>query len=102
MFNLTITPDLLAYVLAGLVAILFDWFPGLAAWYDALSELKKRQVMAGLLVLILAATFGLGCAGILAGQTCDRAQVAQYMQIFLLMAGINQGAHLLFKPASRR
>lgn len=43
MFQITVSPDFLAYLLAGLLAILFDWFPGLSAWFGQLSEPKKRQ-----------------------------------------------------------
>ena len=100
MFNLSITPELLAYLLAGLAAILFDWFPGLSAWYGSLSELKKRQVMAALLLGIILAIFAAGCYSVLAaGFGCDRSGFAALIQIYLIATGINQGAHALFKPS---
>jgi hypothetical protein len=100
MFNLSVTPDLLAYLLAGLAAILFDWFPGLSVWYGGLSELKKRQLMAALLLGIVLAIFSAGCAGVLsAGFGCDRSGFAALVQIYLIATGVNQGAHALFKPS---
>ena len=47
LFNLALTPEALSILLAGLLAILFDWFPGLAAWFDGLSRLKKTAGHAG-------------------------------------------------------
>jgi hypothetical protein len=100
MFNLSVTPELLAYLLSGLAAILFDWFPGLSAWYGTLGELKKRQLMAALLLGIILAIFSAGCAGVLsAGFGCDRSGFAALIQIYLIATGINQGAHALFKPS---
>jgi hypothetical protein len=43
MFNLTIDPAVLAGIVAGILALAFDWMPKLAPWYDALSELKKNS-----------------------------------------------------------
>ena len=100
MFNLSVTPELLAYLLSGLAAILFDWFPGLSAWYTTLSELKKRQLMAALLLGIVLAIFAAGCAGVLsAGFGCERSGFAALVQIYLIATGVNQGAHALFKPS---
>lgn len=100
MFNLSVSPDFLAYLLAGLVAILFDWFPGLAAWFASLSELKKRQVMAGLLLGIVLAIYAGICGQIFtAAYTCDKVGFAALVQVFLIAAGINQGVHQLFKPS---
>ena len=100
MFNLSVTPELLAYLLSGLAAILFDWFPGLSAWYGTLSEFKKRQLMAALLLAIILTIFSASCAGVLsAGFGCDRSGFAALIQIYLIATGINQGAHALFKPS---
>lgn len=98
MFQLAITPDFLSYILAGLLAIAFDWFPGLQDWFSTLSELKKRQVMGLTLALIVLALYGLGCAGVIGGQTCDQAQFVQLAQIWFVAVGINQGVHQLTKP----
>jgi len=100
-FNLSVSPDLLSYVLAALAAILFDWFPGLSSWYTNLSEMKKRQVMAALLLGIVLLIYAGSCAGILVtGMSCDKLGFAALIQIYLVAIGINQGAHALFKPAS--
>jgi hypothetical protein len=99
MFSLNITPEFLSYILAGLVAILFDWLPGLSAWYDGISELKKKQVMAGLLLVIVLAIYGGICGQIFSAEfTCDKTGFASMIQVFLIAVGVNQGIHALIKP----
>jgi len=99
MFNIAVTPDFLSFILAGLTAIVFDWFPGLAGWFGTLSELKKRQIMAAVLLVIVLAVYLGSCTGILAaGYSCDKAGFAELFQVFLVAIGINQGVHLLAKP----
>lgn len=102
MFSITVSPDFLAYLLAGLAAILFDWFPGLSAWFDQLSEVKKKQVMAVLLLCIVLVIYVGSCAGIFAsGYACDRIGFAALAQVLFVSVGINQGAHLLLKPSAK-
>jgi pilus assembly protein Flp/PilA len=99
MFQLSVTPEFLAYVLAGLVAILFDWFPKLSDWFGALSELKKRQFMGALLALIVLVVFGGSCYGLFeTGLACDQVGLAVLVQTWLIAVGINQGLHSLTKP----
>lgn len=99
MFNLSVTPEFLAYLLAGLLALLFDWFPKLSAWFDTLSPLKKQQIIGLLLAVIVAVIFGGICAGLFTSTyACDKAGIAALVQIWLICVGINQGVHALTKP----
>lgn len=103
MFDLSITPEFLAYLLAGLVAILFDWFPKLSEWFDALGALKKQQFMGLLLALIVVVIFGGACLKVfVTGFACDQAGFAQVAQVWLIAVGVNQGVHLLTKPTQAR
>lgn len=97
MFELSVTPELLIVLLAGLAAILFDWFPRLSTWYDKLSVLKKKQLMAVLLAVIVSVIYSLGCLGVLA-LACTKAQVVELVSMYLVAIGINQGVHWLGKP----
>ncbi len=100
MFTLSITSDLLSYLLAGLLAVIFDWFPGLSGWFATLSAIKKQQLIGALLLVIVGVIFALGCSGVLGGLTCDKAQVAELVKIYLVAIGINQGVHTLSKPTA--
>jgi hypothetical protein len=94
------TPEFLTCLLGALLAILFDWFPGLAGWYGALSQGKKRQSMAVLLLGAVLLLFAASCAGLTVdGAGCDKAGLTTLLQNYLLAVGVNQGTHLLFKPA---
>jgi hypothetical protein len=99
MYQVNVNPELLATLLALVVAVAFDWFPGLRVWFDNLREMQKKTVMAGILAGIVLAIYGLGRAGVLAGQVPD---LPALVQMYLVCIGINQGAHLLFKPAGNQ
>ncbi len=100
MIAINISPEFLSYLLAALTAVVFDWFPGVNAWYTALANGQKKSIMAATLAILIAIVFGLGCAGVLAGMSCDKNQVAALVQVYMIAIGINQGVHLLTKPAS--
>lgn len=101
MINLSVSPDFLAYVLAGVVALAADWLPGVRPWFERLGESQKRGVMAGVLAGVVLMIYGGVCAGVFsAGVACDRAGLAALLQVYLVSIGINQGVHLIGKPAS--
>jgi hypothetical protein len=64
------TEELVA-VVGAILAVLFAYVPGFANWFNPLGAELKRLIMAGLLIIVGAAVFGLSCAGILARVTCD-------------------------------
>lgn len=98
-FGLALTPETLVTLLAGLLAILFDWFPGLAPWFDGLSAVHKRQVMAGLLAVLGVGLFAGSCWGWFeSGLACAPEHLPELLQVILVAVGVNQAAHLLAKP----
>ncbi len=99
LFPLLLSPESLTLMLGGLLAVLFDWFPGLAPWYDALSRLKKQQLMIFLLGLMGSAVFAGTCWGWFeSGLLCSRQSLPLLLQYVLGAAGVNQAVHLLSKP----
>jgi hypothetical protein len=103
MFNLTIDPAVLAGIVAGILALAFDWMPKLAPWYDALSEHKTKQ----LLGVLLAATVGVIFAGLCQGffinpnYTCAQQSLSELCLLALSVLTANQSAHALFKPIKK-
>jgi len=99
---MTITPEIIVGVAAGLLAVLFEYLPGMAPWYDKLSAEYKRLLMLGLLVLVAAGVFGLDCGGLLdTSVSCDSAGALQLLWLVGIAIGINQGVHLISKrPAT--
>ena len=102
MFKFVLTPELLSVILAGLIAILFDWFPGLAPWYDTLSALKKKQLMVVVLIVMVGVIFVGSCYGLFTtGIACEQASIPVLVSMVLVAAGVNQATHLLTKPEGK-
>lgn len=95
-----VTPEVLVSIAAIFLAVLFDWLPGLKTWYnDKLGDGQKRGLMAGLLVIVTGAVFGLSCAGwLLTGWLCNGIGIQDAVFLLLFAIAINQGFHSLTKP----
>jgi len=85
-------------VLAVLLSIVAEWFPGFSGWWEALSSGKKAQLMALGVLLI---TVGLSAARCYLYDGVCPANWAQYVMDTLAVAflslGGNQGAYLIIK-----
>lgn len=102
LFQMTLTPENLSILLAGVLAVAFDWFPGLAPWFDTLSRARKQQIMLALLVLLASGLFAAACRGWLElGLPCVRESLPLLLQTILEAAGVNQALHLLVKPGGK-
>lgn len=104
MFNLNITPELLVSIVAAVLAVLFDWFPKLAPWYDTLSELKKKQLMGGLLLATVAVIYGGICVNLFFSTryVCEQVSLAELIKAAFLAIAFNQTIHSLTKPTKMR
>lgn len=79
---------------AGVVlAILFEYVPGLKDWYGALKDNYQRLVMLGVLLAVVAGAFGLSCYGKLAYFECSEAGVWAAIQAFIAALVANQSTH---------
>jgi hypothetical protein len=97
--SVVLTPEMLIGFASVILALLFDWLPGLKTWYDKFGDGQKRGLMAGLLVLITGAVFGLSCAGWLqTGWMCTGTGIQDAVFLLVLAIAINQGIHNLTKP----
>jgi hypothetical protein len=94
-----LTPEMLVGFASVILALLFDWLPGLKSWYDKFGEGQKRGLMALLLVIVTGAAFGLSCAGwLLTGWLCNSTGIQGAAYLLILAVAINQGIHSLTKP----
>lgn len=99
MFELNVTPEFLLIVVAGLLALVFDYFPGIAQWFDGLSTAAKRQVNALLIIGVAAVLFAGTCFVLfVTNLVCTAKGALDLLYIVFLAAGVNQGVHSLFKP----
>ena len=101
MFELNITPELLVSIVAAILAVAFDWFPKLAPWFDTLSELKKKQLMGGLLVATVAAIYGGICVKLFFSPVyaCEQTSLAELVKVAFVAIAANQTVHNLTKPS---
>lgn len=103
LFRLALTPESLAVILGGLLAALFDWFPGLAGWFETQSRLRKRLLMIALLAAAVGVIFAGSCRGLFeTGLACSRESLPLLLEYILAAAGANQAVHLLAKPPAGR
>jgi len=99
MYEFTVTPELLLALIAGLLALVFDYFPGVAKWFDALAVEAKRQLNAGLVIGAAALIFAGTCFGLfITNLICTVKGSLDLLYIVFLAVTVNQGVHLLLKP----
>ena len=93
------TPEILVGLIAMVAAILFDWFPVLAKWFDSLAEGTKRLGMVLLMLVVCLVIFGLGCIDFYAtGITCDVVGAKALAVIFVQAIVVNYVTHKTTKP----
>lgn len=87
----------LAALVAVVVSLLLEWFPGLSTWWDGFSASQKRGIMAAAVGAISLAVTGINCAYY---GTCPAdwlAAVRDVVLVFIAAAAGSQGVHLLSK-----
>lgn len=93
------TAETLTILAASVLSFAFGYVPKLKDWYDALEATHKRLVMAGLLLAIAAAIFGLSCWQIVPPEyqltTCDSAGFVALVRAYVLALAANQGTYML-------
>lgn len=90
-----VTAEFLALLAGAVLSLAFSYIPGLKALYDPLSGVWKRVVMAALLLVVSLALFGLGCAGIIQGVSCDRNGIIQLVGVFISALMANQSTYMI-------
>lgn len=87
----------IAAIVATIVSLLLEWFPGLAAWWDGFTSVQKRGIMAGIVAAVSLAVVAGNCWW---GDTCPAnwgAWLTEWLLAFLAAAAVNQGVHQLTK-----
>ena len=99
------TAEELAALAAAVLSLFFSYIPGLSDWYGKLGSEVKRLIMAGLLIVVAAAVFGLACAGWFGptGITCDQPGLIGLIKVLIAAIVANQGVYRLsYKSRSRK
>lgn len=81
---------------AGIVLSLgLFYIPGLSDWYNGLAPQKQAGIMAGLLLAVAAAIFGLSCAAWLSAVSCDVEGAKSLVNVFIAALMANQATYLI-------
>jgi hypothetical protein len=87
------TPEAFSLLAAGVLAVVFEIFPGLRDQWDLLPADSKQLWMIGFLVITVYGAFGLSCAGIIVAFTCSLAGALDALIVLVIAIGANQGVH---------
>lgn len=96
-----ITPAFLTVFVAGIISLLFNYFPYLAGWYDKFSEIAKQQIMGALMILTIVVIFIGKCYGLFeTNLICSTQGAFDALYNLFLAIGVNQGVHTMTKPST--
>jgi hypothetical protein len=101
MYQFEVTAVLLVALFGGALALAFDYFPGLAHWFDGLTIEAKRilnviGVTGFAVILFLGQCFGI----FLTNLVCSWQGGFDLLYLVFLAITVNQGVHLGFKPTA--
>ena len=80
--------------IAGVIlSLLFEYTPGLHAWYNALDDNWQKVTMLCVILLVVAGAFGLSCAGWLNVFACTGSGAKEAVLAFIAAIVANQSTH---------
>lgn len=94
------TVEIVTSILAILISLLADYFPGFKDWFGNLDPTKKRLFMLGAGLIVVYGAFGLSCAGLFTYWACTWDGAFEAFKLFLAFMVLNQTTFLVSpKPA---
>ena len=91
----TISIESLSLLAGAALSLLFAYVPGLSGWFDGLDSTYKRLVMGASIVVVGAASYGLGCAGLEGAITCSTDSAWVLVKLIGLTLVANQSTYSL-------
>jgi hypothetical protein len=102
MYHFDVTSALLITLVAGALALAFDYFPGLAKWFDGKPLEFKRLINAGSILLVAAVLFAGQCLAIFATNlVCNLKGGFDLLYLVFIAIATNQGVHFALRPSKR-
>ena len=88
------SPELFVSLTAGVIALVFGYFPALRVMFAALSSEAKSGIMIGLMVLVGFAAWGAGCIGWIATDlACTQDSIPTLIKLILIAIVSNQATN---------
>jgi len=98
----SMSADWLVATVAAILALLFDYLPGLSGWFDKQDEGKKKLLMVGMLLVVAFGVFGLSCFNLIdIAIACTWGGAGKIAGYWLVAVIANQSTHALTKPTER-
>lgn len=100
--SFTVSALTLVTIVSGLLSLVLDYAPGIAARYEALSVAQKRGVALLIAVIIVVGSFGLTCYNIVnTNLLCSPRGAWDALSNIIYVFAVGQGFHAGTKPTSR-
>lgn len=95
--TVSVTPELLSAIAGVLIALAFSYIPGLNTKWASLPAELQRLIMAGLMLIVSAVIFLLGCLNFVSipDFVCTARSAVQFIWTFLLAVMANQSSYKL-------
>jgi hypothetical protein len=95
-----ITPDWALALYVAITSLIFDYFPGLAAWFDLLAVEKKRLITLASVIVITAVAITGSCLGWwLTNLVCNTASIIRILIDLIMAVAVMYGFHKATKPS---
>jgi hypothetical protein len=91
--NLTLTPEIVLYLIGVFLAVVFEYFPKLHERYNSLPDDTQRFIMLAAVAVVVFGGYGLSCAGLLSLFACTFAGFWKALMLFVATLVSNQGLH---------
>jgi hypothetical protein len=100
MYKFDVYPELFLVIIAGTLALAFDYLPHLRQWFDGLDETQKRLLNAGLVIGAAVVLYVGDCASLFdTNLTCDVRGAFDLLYMAFLALAVNHGVHKVTRPS---
>ncbi|MCA9240188.1 MAG: hypothetical protein KDA37_08315 [Planctomycetales bacterium] len=99
MIETTLENASVAAIVAVVLSLLLEWFPGLTVWWEQFAEGQKRGLMAAAVMLISIAVAGINCA---AYEVCPADWLVFVRDVFLVFIAAAAGQQGVYALAKNR
>ena len=100
MYQFDVNPALLLALVAGALALIFDYFPVVSKWFDTLEESQKKLLNVGLVVGVAVVLFVGDCLALFdTNLVCTLKGGLDLAYMVFLAITVNYGLHKATKPS---
>jgi len=101
MYEFSVDSAFLLAIFAGTLALFFDYFPGVAQWFDGLNESQKKLLNLGGVALVAVVIFVGDCYGLFSTNLlCEPKGAIDLAYMVFVAVTVNYGFHKATKPSA--